>query len=98
MVKGEVTMQGTIDSLTKDSKRYEITISGAIPEWATACCDEIQNNTMIIHGDDPVAIQPTLDRLRADNTTIISVKPVRENLEDLFMRAVDNKDSPGAIQ
>ena len=98
MVKGLVRMQGTIDSLTKDSKRYEITISGAIPDWATSCCDEIQNNTMIIRGDDPLVIQPMLDRLRVDNTTIISVKPVRENLEDLFMRAVDNKDTPGAAQ
>ena len=53
---------------------------------------------MIIRGDDPLVIQPMLDRLRVDNTTIISVKPVRENLEDLFMRAVDNKDTPGAAQ
>ena len=98
MVKGKVTMQGTIDSLTKDSRRYEITLEKTPPAWASECCDEIQNKMMIVHGDDPIAIQPMLDRLRADNCVIRSVTPVRENLEDLFMRAVDNTDSPGAMQ
>jgi hypothetical protein len=53
---------------------------------------------MIVRSDDAEAIQPLLDRLRAEQTTIISVRPVRETLEDLFMRAVDNTDSPGAVQ
>ena len=98
MVKGLVTMQGTIDSLTKDSKRYEIKIKGALPDWASTNCDEVRGNLTIMHGDNPDTIQSILDKLRADNTTIISVQPVRENLEDLFMRAVDHADKPGAIQ
>lgn len=98
MVKGEVTMQGTIDSLTKDSKRYEIELKGSMPTWAKEACDTVQDNTMIVRSDDAEAIQPLLDRLRAEQTTIISVRPVRETLEDLFMRAVDNTDSPGAVQ
>ncbi|MBT5409081.1 MAG: ABC transporter ATP-binding protein, partial [Phycisphaerae bacterium] len=98
MVKGEVTMQGTIDSLTKDSKRYEIELKGSMPTWAKEACDTVQDNTMIVRSDDAEAIQPLLDRLRAEQTTIISVQPVRETLEDLFMRAVDNTDSPGAVQ
>jgi len=98
MVKGMVTMQGTIDSLTVNSKRYEIEIASDLPAWAKENCDETKGNVLICKGDDPSKIQPILDRLRAENKTIISVKPVRENLEDLFMRAVDNKDTPGAIQ
>lgn len=98
MVKGEVTMQGSIDSLTKDSKRYEIELQGALPSWAKEACDNLKDSTMIIRSDDPKAIQPLLDRLRAESATIVAVRPVRENLEDLFMRAVDNTDSPGAVQ
>lgn len=98
MVKGKVTMQGTIDSLTKDSKRYELCIEGALPEWVKESCDEVNGNLLIIRGEDPQKIQPIIDRLRSDNCTILSVKPVKENLEDLFMRAVDYSDMPGAAQ
>ena len=69
-----------------------------MPTWAKEACDTVQDNTMIVRSDDAEAIQPLLDRLRAEQTTIISVQPVRETLEDLFMRAVDNTDSPGAVQ
>ncbi len=98
MVKGKVTMQGTIDSLTVDSRRYEITTQGALPNWATELADNVSGNMMTFNGDDPAKVQPVLDRLRAENATIVSVQPVRENLEDLFMRAVDHKDAPGAIR
>ncbi len=98
MVKGKVTMQGTIESLTKDSKRYEIELQESPPEWASECCDERDGKVLILHGDNPTAIQPILDRLRSSNITIVSVRPVRENLEDLFMRAVDHTDAPGAAQ
>jgi hypothetical protein len=37
-----------------------------------------------------------IDRLRAEQCTIRSIKPVRETLEDLFMRAVDHIDNPGS--
>jgi ABC-2 type transport system ATP-binding protein len=98
MVRGLVSMQGTIDSLTKDSKRYEILVDSTLPEWASECCDEVKDNLLIVRGDDPQKIQPILDRLRASGYSIISVNPVRENLEDLFMRAVENTDKLGAIQ
>ncbi len=98
MVKGKVTMQGTIESLTKDSKRYEIELKESPPEWTKDCCDESDGKVLVFRGDNPTTIQPILDRLRASNMTIVAVRPVRENLEDLFMRAVDHKDSPGAAQ
>ena len=98
MVKGRVTMQGTIQSLTVDSQRYEIKIAGEMPAWAKEHCSEVNGNMLVCKGNDPNIVQPILDRLRSENITIVSVNPVRENLEDLFMRAVDNTDSPGAIQ
>lgn len=96
LVKGKVTMQGTIDELTADSKRFEICIEGAPPDWVADACDELKEKTIIVRKDDPKMIQPLIDRLRADGITIRSIKPVRESLEDLFMRAVDYIDSPGA--
>jgi ABC-2 type transport system ATP-binding protein len=98
MVKGKVTMQGTIESLTKDSRRYEIEIQEPIPTWANEIVDEVSGHKMKVRGSDPAIIQPILDRLRREQITILSVKPVRENLEDLFMRAVDHTDTPGAEQ
>ena len=97
MVKGKVTMQGTIDSLTSDSKRIEISIAGTPPDWVKADCNEIKGSTIIVYGDDPKVVQPLIDRLRKEGITICSIRPVRETLEDLFMRAVDYIDQPGAI-
>jgi ABC-2 type transport system ATP-binding protein len=98
MVKGKVTMQGTIESLTADSKRIEICVGGTPPKWINELCNEVKGNTIIVLGDDPITVQPLIDRLRAENITIHSIRPVRETLEDLFMRAVDYIDQPGAIQ
>ena len=98
MVKGKVTMQGTIDSLTSDSKRIEICIAGTPPDWVKEDCDEIKGSTIIVYGDDPNTVQPLIDRLRKEGITICSIRPVRETLEDLFMRAVDYIDQPGAIK
>jgi ABC-2 type transport system ATP-binding protein len=52
---------------------------------------------------DPARVQPVLDRLRAANVTIRSMRPVRPSLEDLFMRAVTDPTTgkaaaPGAIR
>ena len=51
-----------------------------------------------LHGDDPVAVQPLIDRLRGEQRVVRAVRPVRESLEDLFMRAVEHVDSPGATE
>jgi ABC-2 type transport system ATP-binding protein len=98
LVKGKVTLQGTIESLTSDSKRIEIVVGGSPPEWITEQCNEVKGNTIIVLGDDPKVVQPLIDRLRKEGITICSIRPVRETLEDLFMRAVDYIDQPGAIK
>ena len=98
MVKGKVTMQGTIESLTADSKRIEICVRGTPPMWVKELCNEVKENTIIVLGEDPDTVQPLIDRLRKEGVTICSIRPVRETLEDLFMRAVDYVDQPGAIQ
>ena len=34
LVQGGVAMHGTLDELTRDSRRYEIVIEGGAPTWA----------------------------------------------------------------
>jgi len=94
LVQGNVAMQGTLDDLTRDSRRYEIVIEGAAPEWVSA--DKGLNakptingqTTIVLRSTEPKDAQPVIDRLRQDQRTICVVRPIRENLEDLFMRAI----------
>jgi hypothetical protein len=87
-------MQGTIDDLTAESRRYEIEIVGPAPAWAASDetlrvrAGEDDRTTLISRGAETTTVQPIIDRLRQGGHEIVSVKPVRETLEDLFMRAV----------
>lgn len=106
MVQGQVSMHGTIDELTRDSRRFEIDCVGDTPSWIDSIEDattEISGETCCIRirTDEPHDIQPVLDRLRNDGRIITRVHAVRESLEDLFMRAVTDERgevaSPGGV-
>jgi ABC-2 type transport system ATP-binding protein len=94
LVQGLVVQQGTLDDLTAESRRYEMIIEGTPPDWAgettsmraEAAGDD--RSRLIMISTEPQSVQPIIDRLRAEQRTIISIRPVRETLEDLFMRAV----------
>ena len=93
LVQGAVAMQGTLDDLTAESRRYEILVEGAAPPWVAAAPDmraeAVNGNTRIIRmGVETAPIQTLIDRLRGEGRTIIAIRPVRETLEDLFMRAI----------
>jgi len=98
LVQGKVVMQGMLDELTAESRRYEITVEGPAPAWAEG--DEAirveavsgQQTRLTLRGAEPHPVQPILDRLRADGRVICAMKPVRETLEDLFMRALGDSD------
>jgi len=94
LVQGRIAQQGRIEDLTADSQRYEIVIDGAPPAWVDkepqlrVHKGDDGQCTLICKGAEAAAIQPFIDRLRAEKRTIHAVRPVRETLEDLFMRAV----------
>lgn len=95
LVQGIVAMQGTLDELTKESRRYEIVIDGAAPpEWVQSREDlraeaiTPDQTKLILRSAEPADAQPIIDRLRHEQRVIHSVRPVRETLEDLFMRAI----------
>ncbi|MCH8823476.1 MAG: ABC transporter ATP-binding protein [Planctomycetes bacterium] len=104
LVQGKVATQGTIDDLTADSQRYEIVIDGQEPSWVNEFGDlraesRANHQTVLILGStDAGKVQPIIDRLRSTQTTIHSIKPVRESLEDLFMRAVTDPATGKAYQ
>ena len=43
-------------------------------------------------GAEAKPVQTLIDRLRGEDRTIVSVRPVRETLEDLFMRSVEDSE------
>ncbi|UCD76700.1 MAG: ABC transporter ATP-binding protein [Phycisphaerales bacterium] len=103
LVQGTVATQGTLDELTAESQRYEIVIQGAPPTWISEYPSlrskaEDGRSRLILMGAEPEPIQPLLDRLRGEGRTILSVKPVRETLEDLFMRAITDPETGATLQ
>ena len=111
LVQGEVAAQGTIEELTSESRRYEIEIDGPPPAWADsaglrvaeASEDGVGTTSLVLASAEADAVQPVLDRLRGDGRIIRTLRPVRESLEDLFMRYVRDPETgrakaPGAIR
>lgn len=106
LVQGVVSNQGTLEELTRDSRRYEILVRGEAPGWAADGSVRVstENGTarLVVSGFDPEGVQPIIDRLREERRVIVAVTPVRESLEDLFMRAVTDPRTgavlaPGAL-
>ena len=108
LVQGEVAAQGTIDDLTRDSRRYELRIVGPPPTWAEESgidlkVDEGVGTLLVLPQAEAADAQTIVDRLRKESRVILSMVPVRESLEDLFMRFVKDPETgkarlPGAAR
>jgi ABC-2 type transport system ATP-binding protein len=107
MVQGQVSMQGTMHEFTVESQRYEITIEGDAPSWVATepalRSEPLPNDLtkLVLRSAESSMVQPIIDRLRQQQRNIVSIRPVRETLEDLFMRAVTDPNTgktlaPGA--
>lgn len=93
LVQGRVAAQGTIDELTRESRRYEITLDGEPPAWCSEgdlrVDTDVEGRSVLVAPKVEVdGLQTLIDRLRKDEIDIASIRPVRESLEDLFMRYV----------
>lgn len=102
LVQGKVAQQGSIDDLTEHSRRYEVVIEGDAPAWAAdddAVTVEPRDgrSVLILTGTETGPVQPLVDRLRGDGRVIVRITPVRESLEDLFMRAVTDPTTGRAL-
>jgi len=108
LVKGEMRTQGTVADLTRDSIRHEIEYIGQPPDPTTQAdwFEKVsvrtpENNRIILSLPDhePEAIQPIIDHLRKQETTILRVELKTESLEDMFIRAVEqDQSSPDSLK
>jgi ABC-2 type transport system ATP-binding protein len=55
---------------------------------------ELAGTTLRVDTHDARRIQPLLDALRARNLVVLSVRPVRQSLEDFFIAAVSDDRAP----
>lgn len=101
--KGTVVRQGTIEELTRESRRYEIQLASALPEEADLAellvSLDAENSasqgkaTIRVPTADPASIQPVIDALRRRGAVIEAIRPVRQSLEDFFIQVVADKDA-----
>jgi ABC-2 type transport system ATP-binding protein len=96
--RGRVVRQGTMEELTAESMRYEMTIQGDVMHDAVLV-DLVQQlgGTLCHAGGEtevniptrrPHLIQPVIDAVRQRGYLIISVAPARQSLEELFLEAM----------
>lgn len=104
VVKGRVALEGTIEELTSDRRRWIIAYKGTGPAWTNEETRQDGRNTQVIlPGASIDDAQPVIDRIRSAGCSITDVSEVRESLEDLFMRALELADeedaaTPGATK
>jgi ABC-2 type transport system ATP-binding protein len=96
--RGRVVRQGTMEQLTAESMRYEMTIDGDVLHDAvlTALVQQL-GGTLCLNGHEtevhiptrrPHLIQPVIDAVRQRGYLIVKVSPARQSLEELFLEAM----------
>ena len=110
MHKGKVVSIGSIESLTDGMLRYEIEIDKSEPMSLVGSLlnekgtlrggesIEADKNRLWIGTTEAATIQPVIDAIREKGGMIKEVRTHRPSLEDLFMQAVADDDSPGAAR
>ncbi len=98
VVKGRVSLEGTIDELTRDRRYWKVSYVGCALQWPDVTTKSEGDQTTLRLGSATSAdVQPVIDRIRTNGGTVTLVCEVRERLEDLFMRALElAEDSDGA--
>lgn len=101
--EGKVVRQGTIEELTRQSRRYEIELASPVPEDPALgeLLDALEGHTATEQGRatirvptaDAASIQPVIDALRRAGAVIESIRPVRQSLEDFFIQVVADQDA-----
>ncbi len=77
-----------------NSLATRIAWSGALPTGEKFA---LTRHGITIGSPDATVVQPIIDRLRAKGVTIVSVRPFRPSLEDLFMQAVTDPNTGKAV-
>lgn len=103
LVQGVVSSQGTIEELTRHSRRYEVEVAPGSEAGAgeavaaSGAGARLAGGVITIETDDAARVQPVIDALRSRGVVIRAVRPVRSSLEDLFMQAVTDPSTGRAL-
>jgi ABC-2 type transport system ATP-binding protein len=103
--RGRVVRQGTMEELTAESMRYEMSIEGdvtgdavlveLVQQLGGSVSRENGGTRVHIPTRRPHLIQPVVDAARQRGWLIISVAPARQSLEELFLEALRAGRNPG---
>ena len=89
---GQIIRQGTVEELTRRGATYELKIQGSVPDQVKDWCVErkmqVAGDSITYTAENPLAMQPLIDRLRAAQVIIREMKEERFSLEDLFLSEV----------
>jgi ABC-2 type transport system ATP-binding protein len=89
---GKIIRQGTVEELTRRGATYELKIQGSVPDQVKDWCVErkmqVAGDSITYTAENPLAMQPLIDRLRAAQVIIREMKEERFSLEDLFLSEV----------
>ena len=93
LVQGTVVRQGSVESLTRDSCRYELTVQAVADQLqgidgASVERIEAGMSRLILKTREASDVQPVIDELRRRELSILEVAPTRDSLEELFMNSV----------
>ncbi|MEE2682064.1 MAG: ABC transporter ATP-binding protein [Planctomycetota bacterium] len=106
LVQGTVVRQGSVESLTRESCRYEITVDGTVDQIAplsglgSVTTESLEGTAvrLTLQTRDPSDVQPIIDELRRNEFTIRQVAPTRDSLEELFMSSVTDPATGQTLQ
>ncbi|MES2706024.1 MAG: ABC transporter ATP-binding protein [Verrucomicrobiota bacterium] len=100
LTRGRVVRQGSLEELTLESCRYEISVSGNL-SLDSSMVDLVQRlgGTLNLSADRmesrihlptrrPHIVQPVVDAVRHQGYLLLSVTPARQSLEELFIEAI----------
>ncbi len=100
LMRGRVVRHGSLEELTLESCRYEISIEGnLLADHGLMDLVERLGGSVALSPDGiesriglptrrPQLVQPVVDALRHEGYLLLSVAPARQSLEELFMEAI----------
>ncbi|MBX3354258.1 MAG: ABC transporter ATP-binding protein [Phycisphaeraceae bacterium] len=102
MLQGRVVRDGTIESLTAASRRYEVHFSRleitSLEQGERAHAVEVigELRRLALPQGSAEEVQPIIDALRQRGAIITAVREVRDSLEEMFVRAVSDPTTGAA--
>ncbi len=97
--KGRIVEKGTVESLTRRERLFEIRSLGPVPLTLKPRFEErgmrVAGDTLVVESQDAEGIQGIIDELRGEGVTIREIRERRSSLEEVFLEAVERgKEDP----